>query len=226
MRTEVIAMNRTKLFLLKTMSCLIALPSLPALAESVLPPNRGIDVAPVSTLTSKPVTKLMMGNLKVVFEKSTLSQILNEIGIGRIEHQGDASESISWICYTIPNKPLSQRVWISAGEMGGSEHRVDGVQALQSEAIKSSEGCPTLPQRFFPIQFDKGLWLNKSPAGLKKVLGKPSVNKQSWWSYSYAGKKSGLYDGKLVDYDVMSLFEAQVKGGVITSINATQVTSY
>jgi hypothetical protein len=42
----------------------------------------------------------------------------------------------------------------------------------------------------------------------------------------YAGKKSGLYDGKSVDYDVSSLFEAEIKGGVITSIIATQMTSY
>jgi hypothetical protein len=150
-RLEGIVMSCAKLFLLKAAPYLFALLSIPASAESVPPPNRGIDEVPVPTLTRKPVTKLMVGNLRVVFEKNTLSQIINVIGVGRVEHQGDASESISWICYTIPNQSVPQRIWISAGEMGGSEHRVDGVNALQSEAIKSSDGCPTLPQNFLPV---------------------------------------------------------------------------
>jgi hypothetical protein len=220
-------MNHARRLMLASMSCWLALLSVVALAEAVPPLKRESDAMPAPTLARKPTTGLIMGRLSVNFEKSTLGEIRDAIGIGTVEHRGDAGGSIYWLCYSIPSHPVAQRVWLIAdGEMGGNEHRVTGVHALQSAAIRASNGCPLLQQGFLLVHFDNGLWLGQARTKVTNTLGSPSAQTGGWWSYSYAGKAPGLNEGHSVDYDVTSLFEAQLKGGTITAIIASQVTSY
>src|SRR5579863_4413362 len=49
---------------------------------------------------AKPSDGLSIGTLKVQLEQTTLSEVLRTVGSGSINHQGDASESIYWLCYT------------------------------------------------------------------------------------------------------------------------------
>ena len=204
----------------------IPLTSLPD--EPVPPLSRSLDAAPRATLKSKPTTGITMGSFRVRFEVTKLGDVRKAAGIGKIEHQGDASESIYWLCYTIPGTPVFERVWIIAhGEMGGPDHHVTGAHALRlASGIAAAEGCPLLPASLRPVAFDRGLWLDVSAQHLTAKLGAPSLKKDGWWSYYFAGKAPGLYQGEKVQYDVSCFFEAQIKEGGLVAIRASQVTSY
>jgi hypothetical protein len=192
-----------------------------ALAEPVPPIMQGSEAMPTPTLFRKAVTGLAMGHLKIVFETTTLDETKNIIGVGTVEHQGDASESIYWLCYTVPGHPGPEHVWLIAhGETGGDRHAITSVQALKSELTRASEGCPLLQSRFLPVHFDKGLWLGQTEARLIKELGRPSAKEKGWWLYSYVGKSSGSRG-----FDTSSLFEAKVQEGKIAAIISSQVTS-
>ena len=198
-------------------------------AEPIPALRRPSDVAPPATLTRKPTTGLRMGSFQVRFEKTKLDDVRRAAGfVGVIEHEGDASESVYWLCYTVPGPQYSARIWIIAhGEMGGPEHLVTGVHAVRrASSISPASSCPLLPRALRPVSFEGGLWLNVSVQNLTAKLGAPSAKEAGWWSYAYAGKAPGLYQGAPVEYDVLSLFEAKVERGKVVAIIASQVTSY
>jgi hypothetical protein len=74
-----------------------------------------------------PAVGLRMGRLTVSFEKTPLREVMRNAG-GVIAHQGDAGESVYWLCYTIVEKKHSERLSLTAsGEMGGPDQTVSSV---------------------------------------------------------------------------------------------------
>lgn len=65
------------------------------------PPESPFDAMPwKATMKSRPATGLGMGSLRVRLEKTTLDDVRRAASVGDIAHQGDAGESIYWLCYT------------------------------------------------------------------------------------------------------------------------------
>lgn len=90
-----------------------------------------------------------LGHSHVRFEQTTLGDIVSLVGAGAIAHQGDAGESLYWICYTIPEAQQSGRVWILAdGEMGGPEHHITGLSAALLPQATPTADCPALRSPF------------------------------------------------------------------------------
>jgi len=150
--------------------------------DHVFIPNTKID----------PSSSLKLGSMEVEFEKTTLKMVSSAIGRGQLSSQGDASESVTWLCYTINAEKSVQRLWLTSGEMGGGNY-IDGASVTYlSPTEKSTVDCPELPQEFLPIRFGNGLWLGTAGTKIQTVMGMPKIN-QDVWSYSYAGVK-GKYD--------------------------------
>ena len=170
---------------------------------------------------SAPLTHgFRMGPLDIRFEKTTLADIQQAIGVGRIASQGDAGEAVLWLCYTLTDARNVGRLWISASsEMGGPEHLVGGIDAmLDSSAVPTIE-CPALPSKFLTMSFDHGMWLGMKSGGVISVLG-PDHSKQGEWTvYGYLSKPDK--DG--CELDNYLLFESV--SGAVRSIRAGQVTS-
>ncbi len=208
-----------------------------ALAGRPIPPPkfpRG-EVAPNGTLKFKPATVLKLGNVTVQLEKTTLSEIQREAKTGVIGHQGDASESIYWLCYTVTNdSDPPQRLWVlSSGETGGNNHSVTGVVAAQGvENGGPEQSCPSLPTRLRPINTDRGIWLGTTKGDLEKILGRPSETRGDILSFGYEGKLRGNYKRpgdkveREVDWDEINRLTVRIKNDKVTFIWISKITSY
>lgn len=170
----------------------------------------------------KPATGLTLGKFSVRFEETRLQDVIQHAG-GSIQHQGDAGDSIYWLCFTIAEAKLSQRLWIIAhGEMGGRDHRVTAVMG-QVTADKATVDCPSLPRALRPVRLSSGLWLGASAtAPVTQFRKDPGINGE-WRGYLYIGKTPG--DCKPDGFDVGNSLEWSVTNGSISAISAGQVTS-
>jgi len=198
----------------------------PAVLAQAPPPEQpfsSISWRPLSK--AKPATHLKMGTLEVRFEKTTLSAISDAIGLGRMFHQGDAAESIYWLCYTIRGGARAERLWIVAhGEMGGPEHAVTLVTAQEVQlTVQPTDDCPALPSALQPLSLAQDVWLGIPESKALQVLGRPSHRKGSWRSFDYQGKVPGNCqpDG----FDLMNWLVFRTIEGRIVAISAGQVTS-
>ncbi len=177
-----------------------------------------------ATLKAQPTHGANMGTYPIKFEATTLNDVQKAAAVGEIAHQGDAGDSIYWLCYTNKNQNQDERIWIiSHGEMGGPEHSVTLISAQILPNAKATPDCPTLPANLKPVSLDNHLWLNSPASDLLKPLGTPSYQKGSWQSYSYQGKVPGDCDGG--GFDLTNWLMLRLDKGRVTALHAGQVTS-
>jgi hypothetical protein len=219
---------------LQLLRCLPLLAWLPisglSLAQPVPPPPMQDDVG-VPSLRVRPATRLSLGKFVAYFEKTTLAQVRNAVGAGTIAHQGDAGESMYWLCYTAARVTPPQRLWImSHGEMGGPEHDVGGVVVEEiPPSVSANSGCPMLPFALMPISLDRGVWLGTTPTVLSRKLGQPSRVRHDWLDFVYEGKVPGkdpFGSGETVNFSELSSLSARVVTGRVVALHAWKVTAY
>jgi hypothetical protein len=209
-----------------TASLLFILVSLFLYSQAVFAENSGI--APprlprVEKLSEKhqplPLTKIILGKLDVILETTTLKDILRSAGVGTIEHNGDASESQYWVCYTASEGKKSQRIWIMSGEMGGDQHDVDRFHVEEVVSPTKSNHCPELSAHLTPMVLGKSIWLGASQSQIKDWLGEPSATTNGWSFYSYSGKSS------VKGFDESMLIGVRIINGKVVSLFASKTTS-
>jgi hypothetical protein len=172
---------------------------------------------------SKPAEELTMGKLHIQFEQTTLSKVLNAVKSGAIQHQGDAAESVLWLCYTVLTEGHNARVWIeSSGEMGGSEHRVTEIAVRRIPHNDSPSDCPTLPKRFEPLTFSNGIWIGASEATVRRTFPLGVMHGGEHVFIGYQGKVSGDCDS---GFDLLNSLNLTFRAGLLEAIDAGQVTS-
>jgi len=223
----------SKLTLIQLLAMALVFCEVAIAAEPVPPPSFPEEITAPPTLRFKPASRLTMGKFVAHFEETTLSQVIKAVGIGSINHQGDAGNSIYWICYTIPGVEASQRIWIIAdGEMGGREHSITKVIATRLPVdAKSSDGCPNISKLLQPLSLDRGIWLDSNVSQLTKAIGKPSESRDDWRVYYYSGKKFRKYQRpgdrveRIVELDESSVLKLRVEEGKVTTLIAAKVTS-
>ncbi len=164
----------------------------PAQADDALPPPPAprLSAQVPSTLARMPVSYLRLGILKITLEKTSLDRVREVVRTGSIGEQGDASEHIYWLCYTLQTKVGFQRVWIiSSGEFGGPRHTVDTIVAASIENVSvETASCPKLDAKFQPVSLDRRTWLGLSRNALVHQLGQPSLEDGEQLEFSYTGK--------------------------------------
>lgn len=164
-----------------------------------------------------------MGSFHVRFENTALDDVRKTVGIGDIAHQGDAGESINWVCYTNVIPARVERIWIiSDGEMGGPERRVTGISAeILPNGIATTD-CPALPTGMTPLILDSGFWLGASGSHTHIRFGAPSYHQGSWISFNYQGKAKGRCEG---GFDVLNDLLVRLENDRVSFLRARQVTS-
>jgi hypothetical protein len=177
-----------------------------------------------AAMKQSPVAGLQMGALAVRFEKTTLADVRRAAAVGGIAHQGDAGESVYWLCYTNTGVKQIERIWVMAhGEMGGSEHYVTDVSAELLPNGSATEDCPALPKNLKPVVLDNSLWIGSSQGRAISKLGAPSFRNDSWRSYVFRAKMLGNCEGGSFDREA-SLW-LHFRSGVVNRLHAGQTTS-
>ncbi len=153
-------------------------------ADLASPPRFPLEVAPLSTMKSTAASSILLGSIIVVFDKTTLGEAMEKIRAGEIQHQGDAAESVYWLCYSIQTPAGWEHLWLlSHGEMGGYEHVIYGVAAKVSSSKLPAPSCPELPKYLRPVKLNNGFWLGTEKKDIEQKLGKPSLQKNQWLHY-------------------------------------------
>jgi hypothetical protein len=195
--------------------------ALAATPPPAAPPDAFDKPAP---LKQRPSTGLKMGSFFIEFEKTTLDDVRHAASAGTIAHDGDAGESVYWLCYTNLSPAQVERVWVIAdGEMGGNEHAVTGVVAQVIPNGAATGDCPALPDRLTALSLGDGMWLGASKGAVVSGLGAPPFEKNRWSSFNYEGKVAGHCPGNQLDLDARLQLHAD--NGRIDWLQAGQVTS-
>jgi len=185
------------------------------------------DVVPAATMQNKPATALLAGSLRVVFNRTTLADILSHFPGGTISvnHEMGASGRYS-VCYQIRSAKPTEYAWVlSDSEMGGPKHRVTEIQAT-TRVLSPSESaqCGDLTKKM-KVVFDNGIWLGSSARQISRTLGPPSARKGHWLGYSYEKSERHTVNGKPVTFDVGNFFQVHMENGAVTEIDASEVIS-
>jgi hypothetical protein len=190
-----------------------------AIEGSIPPPDLPRSENLRAKLHSSPITKISLGKLDVILETTTLKDIIRSAGVGTIEHNGDASESQYWICYTATAGNKFQRIWIMSGEMGGDQHDVNSFQVEAAVLPTKFNHCPELPAHLTPMSFGKSIWIGSSQRQIKDWLGESIATTNGWSFYSYSGPSS------LKGFDEATLIGVRIINGRVVSLFASKSTS-
>jgi hypothetical protein len=202
--------------------------------DALVPPPRipYVENIPLATLSLPPVNQVNLGNFTLNLEQTTLDQVLYEAGVGTIQLRGDAGDSEHWICFAVSSQNQSQRIWVSAGELGGPAH---SAYLLYAEAYKQpleeSHLCPELPKKMRPISIDSTIWLGSSGDKLLKKFGSPSKKYGQWWIYSYSGRASSAIKNSFekkrdtTEYDIQGVLSVRIVDGRIVTLYASKTST-
>lgn len=185
-------------------------------------------VAPGRTLPFKPAPGLTVGSLHVVPETTTLRSLgletMNFV-VRDFRRPGAASGNFQWLCFTVTNGPVPQRIWFSSDdEMGAGT--VTGILATTlGSSAKATETCPELQKQFRPVKLDNGIWLGSTVDELKHSLGYEPRTRDGWFGYLYTARVTLSVRGRKQDFEVGNSLEVDVRRGTITSIRISQITS-
>ena len=144
------------------------------------------------TVAKRLAIRFSLGAFAGRFEETRLDAVRDAVGEGTIQHQGDAGDSIYWLCY----RRAQHRLWVvSSGEMGGPDHRVtEIVEELAEKNTEASTDCAIVPEKFGPLVFDGRLHLGMSRMEVVRALGSPSKSDAARMVYSHAGKLADGFD--------------------------------
>jgi len=202
----------------------------PVLAQAVPPPPFQDEYRNPS-LRFRPATRLSLGKFVAYFEKTKLAQVRKAVGRGTIAHQGDAGDSMYWLCYAAASAEPPQRLWVmSHGEMGGPEMEIGGVMAEEVPPTATvNSGCPALPSTSMPLSVDRGIWLGTTQQTLLSKLGRPSAVRGDWLDFLHEGKLRGkdpFGSSETVDFSEQSSLSVRLVSGRIVALQAWKVTAY
>ena len=180
----------------KTLFLLLFLFAIPAddCSAQTPPPPVGVHaferVPP--TVVKRLATRFSLGAFAGRLEETRLGAVRDAMGGGAIQHQGDAGDSVYWLCY----RRAQHRLWVvSGGEMGGPDHLVTEVVAeLTEKDTETSTDCATIPETFAPLVLDGKLRLGMSRAEVVRALGPPSKSEAAQIVYSHHGKLADGFD--------------------------------
>ena len=158
-------------------------------APPAWPAGTGVGAGP--TVASDPVRPLNLGKLRIVLETTQLAAVRSAVGAGTVVHQGNGSDALSFLCYTVADAAAPQRLWLTSSELAGGG-KIDGIEAVElPSGTPVAPECPALPASFQPLRFDDGLWLGALSVEQKRAYGTAAQHGGAW-SASYHEKHGSL----------------------------------
>ena len=181
--------RRKTLFLLLF---LFAIPAAEGSAQTPPPPfdEHVFDRVP-PTIAERLAIRFSLGAFAVRLEETPLDAVREAVGVGTIQHQGDAGATIHWLCY----RHAQHRLWLSSGDIGGPDHLVtELVEELTEKDAETPVDCAILPEKFSRLFVDGKLHLGMSRSEVVTTLGRPSKSEADGMVYSHHGNLANGFD--------------------------------
>jgi hypothetical protein len=162
-----------------------------------------------------------VGKHRFTFEKTTLGNVIQALGGGKMNRDGDAGAAVyQWfVSYRWNNKIVT---FSSNNDMGGSTHDLEEVDIKPVANGFDASKLPVIQGHIlFPIG-EPGM----SFQALQHLLG-PSPLVNSYAEYQYPGHIQGKdYDGKPIQGDVSGWLRVKVVRDKVDRIEISRITSY
>jgi hypothetical protein len=147
-----------------------------------------LDVLPKATVPKLMITKLRVSDLTIVLEQTELEAIQAHFG-GEIGSEGDASESLGWLCLHGSDAVGRWVLWLESGEIDGPT--VGGFQWRRvPDAVQFDERCRRLPDTSSNVEMPIELRLGATETKVLQILGQPTVRKGDTLIYAHEHEES------------------------------------
>jgi hypothetical protein len=177
------------------------------------PPTPMIDAGRAKSGAKSVARTFTLNGWHGTLEKTTFDEVRKRFG-GQVARQGDAGESLAWLCYDLPARHL--RVWLTAGELHIQLHQIDGVTIWSVPTPANSPSCPVPPGRE-AADID-GISPGQDTASVVARLGTPGFAKDSWLAYRHEAPAGG-------DYTESDALTVNSEKGRVSHLQASRVTA-
>lgn len=146
-----------------------------ARADDVIPPPMGLaEDDPI--FRAKPnagsdvVSAVQIGPLSVVLEETTLSDVRELLGVGRIDRLPGTERGLAWLCFTVNAASGTQRLWFMTNPDHGG-FAIQEIAAIVQPGASPAPGCPKAAVGQHRLSLDDGIWLGRTTAEVQKIIG-------------------------------------------------------
>lgn len=186
-----------------------------------------LDWAPVSlgtfsevaaTVPKEIITVLRVGNMPVTLGQTMIDDVQKALG-GIVGHQGDASESLKWICFQGGTQSGGNWVlWLESGEVDGGT--VGGFQLrILSDQTTADKRCKVLDKSSIDLPFP--VQLGSSERDLLKHLGSPTMRRDGKLFFMHQHEE--MIRGEL--YDSVNTLTVLIRDGSVAAIEVWKTTT-
>ena len=136
-----------------------------------------------ATVHREMIANLRISDVTVSLEADSQMEILRQKFGGEIGAEGDAAESLRWLCLHGSDAGGPWVLWLESDEIDGPY--IGGFQ--WSRVPRSSQfdrRCAALPDST-TIELPDNLRLDIAESDVRRILGKPSIGKGSAWIYEH-----------------------------------------
>jgi hypothetical protein len=193
-----------------------------AVASGPLSPYKalGLPKAVHPTLHAAPVQAITAGPLNIKLEVTRLDAVKKQFG-GVVQGAGDAGDAVTWLCYAGKNAEQQPVVyWFASNdEMSGNHHEVTQVAVQANPSGKAPRGCGSAPPALTEINFGVPS-VGSTVDAVAKHFGTAKFDAREFLSYA---SEVAVKEPK--DFTVSQSVQYRVRGGVVTTISVSQVTT-
>jgi hypothetical protein len=226
LRSYYFLMNRTAAIVL---FCVNALPVLcqntaslherAAIIWSPQPLLKFDDFYPTPTVKKEMIASLKVADVTIELEQDTKLEAMQQRFGGTIGAQGDASESLLWLCLHGSDKAGPWVLWLESGEIDGPY--VGGFEWLRvPRSAQFDQRCAALPDTN-RVELPVNLRLGAAVAKVLQTLGQPTYRKGHVLVYEHEHNETIRGEPFISDNSVI----VGTRDGVVRAIAVNKTTS-
>jgi len=169
-----------------------------------------------------PLDSLSVGGNRILFNcKMTLKEAIKLLRNTDLKTRGDASESLTWICYHTKTNNDSMALILKSGEIGGGTFITVFDIARPGLLPELEKECSLLSINPGTIATDRGISLGMMRTKVEDILGPPTEIDESGILYKVIENRHGPW-GRLkqeVDYSVVSTLRLWFSNEIVIRIS-------
>lgn len=177
------------------------------------------DALPKATVSREMVRKFKISDLTVVLETTEMKKVQARFG-GVLGDEGDAGDSLEWLCLRGDDASGPWVLWLKSGEMDAGTVGSFQWQRMRRDA-KFDERCGVLSITEQRIELPVAVRLGMSEADLLEVLGPPTARYGS--TLLYVHEHEGLRHGE--EFTALNTVSVVLRDGVVWAIEALKVSA-
>jgi hypothetical protein len=176
------------------------------------------DVLPAATVPKEMVKTLRVSDLTIALESTDMKKVQRRFG-GTFGAEGDAGDSLEWLCLRGGDAAGRWVLWLKSGEMDDGTVGSFQWRRVPRDA-KFDERCGVLSKADDRVELPIALRLGMSEADVLDVLGQPTGRYGN--TLLYVHKHEGLNNNQ--EFTALNTVSVVVRDGAVWAIEVLKVS--